>query len=141
MNTPFCCFFCSLAVPAALCTPAPWNDAANYTEARAEMNRVLNLLQEQNTILDTVCDRESANAASVKLIDAFTRYFSAVERLDSLLAGLSPKEQRELEAADRDIFSMQKSTVYEKIQAIQSANCYKSQALQAAFSLYFQHMQ
>lgn len=141
MNTAIYCGFIALTLPAAISAPAPWNDAANYTEARAEMNRILKLLQEQNSILDTISDRESANAAATKLIDTFTRYFSAVGRLDALVNNLSPQEQRELETADRDNFSMQKSTVYEKIQAIQAANCYMSQALQAAFSLYFHQMQ
>lgn len=141
MNISLCCWLFPLTVPAVLCAPAPWNDAANYSETREEMKRVLNLLQEQNNILDTICDRESANAAATKLIDSFTRYFSAVGRLDSLIESLPPQEQRELEAADRDVFSMQKSTVYEKIQAIQAANCYMSQALQAAFSLFFSQMQ
>ncbi|MCD7798244.1 MAG: hypothetical protein LUG84_02400 [Akkermansiaceae bacterium] len=138
LSTLGCVPLCVLSA-LACAAPAPWNAEADWKEAQAEMGRVMEQLRGQNEILDTIRDRETANSGAMKLMDNFTRYFAAVSRLDVLVGRLDASEQRALERGVRSEFMLRKEAVHAKIQALQAADCYGSEALQAAFGLYFRH--
>lgn len=115
--------------------PAPEGDVQ---AARATMLEAVQLLQGVNRILDTVSDRATADAAAMPIIGNLTQYASVIENLDVNIDDLNPAQQRALEKDYEARFYELKSSIYEKIQALDAAGAYGSAALQSAISQYQQ---
>ncbi len=116
-------------------TPAPQGDVQ---AAHASMQEAVELLQGLNKILDTVHDHASADAAAMPMIGNLVQYSNVIENLDVNVDDLDPAQQRALEKEYEAQFYLLKSSIYEKIRALNAADAYGSAALQSAISQYRQ---
>lgn len=126
------------AAPAAMVSAVEPAPEGAVQAARATMQEAVKLLEDLNSILNTVSGRATADAAAMPMIGNLTQYASVIENLDVNVDVLDPAQQRALEKDYEAQFYELKSAVYEKIQALDAAGAYGSAALQSAISQYRQ---